>query len=339
MSKKKILFVIDKPNWAYDQMANYVIKELAGEYEFYKLIAHYHLNKDRQTLNYRVKQPFRYFKAMMYENYKSRTEYDLIVYMWWYLPRMTDLSKLKITSRYEVRGIFTESFPPGKTVDFDGSVQGFVDEYIKPATGLVAGNRNIKRFYEQHGVPVYYATGATDSRLFRYNRIKRADQKLRVCWTGNPHRNFKGFFDFVEPAVKLAQSQRPGIELVTRFSGPLKTLPEFYSGVDIMVNASVGDAGPGFIVDAGACGVPVITTDGGFASEIIEDRVNGLFVERDIKKISEKIIEVYDDRELLDRMSKKISNDIVGNWGHAPRAEFWARMFAEILEGDSNETV
>jgi len=330
MSKPNILLVVDKPNWAYDHMANFIINELSDKYNFHKLIAEYHLKVDRQSIHYKIKRPYRYLKSLWDESFDKNIEYDILVYLWWFIPEMIDM---KISTKHELRGIFTESFPPGRTIDFKGNVSEFIDACIKPAHGIIAGNRNIFDFYQPYDFPVHYSTGATNTTPgnFSFNKVKREDEQLRVCWTGNPNRNFKGFYEFVEPAVKLAQKQRPNIVLVTRFSGPLDTLPEFYSTVDVMLNASIGDAGPGFIIDAGGCGIPTISTNLGFATEIIEDKVNGMIVERNIEHMAEKLIDLHDDRVLLKTMSENIATDIKANWGHAPRAAYWHTMFRNIL--------
>lgn len=323
MSKPKILLVIDKPNWAYDQIAKFIINELNGKYDFYK---EYQMMAPRTLKDKILHSKFLLQKHL---NRKVSDNYDLVVYLWWWSPQILK----EIPSRKKLIGIFTEGFPPGYNKNVEKlEPQKFIDKYIKPVDGIIAGNKNIEILYKNFDLPVYYATGAVDTSLFKYNKKSRKDTQLRVCWTGNPGRNFKGFYDFVVPAIKLAQKQRSNIELVTRFSGSIQTLPEFYSQVDIMVNASVGDAGPFFITDAGACGIPTISTNSGFATEIIRDRVNGMIVERDIEKIADKLIEVYDDRELLESMSQNISKDINDEWGYKSRARYWDYIFSEILE-------
>jgi len=325
MKKPKILLVIDKPNWAYDQMANFIIKELTDKYDFYK---DYQIIKPKNW-----KQQIYYFK-FLFDKYKFRNvsnNYDIVVYLWWKSPQLIK----NIKAKKKLVGIYTEGFPPGNNKEVKGlNPQTFIDKYLKPFDGIIAGNKNIENFYSTFDSPVFYTTGSTDTKLFKYNKKKRDDNELRVCWSGNPHRNFKGFFDFVEPAVKLAQKQRPNIKLITRFSGPIETLPEFYSEVDVMVNASIGDAGPGFIIDAGGCGIPTISTDIGFASEIIKEKENGMIVERDIEKIAQKIIELYDNRELLEKMSQNIAKDIAKDWGHTSRAKYWDEMFQKVLENE-----
>ena len=316
--KPKILLVIDKPNWAYDHIANMVIHELGEKYEFYK---RYMILKPTSFKGWISYLYFR-LKILKYQRV-SYTGYDIVVYLWW---KSIDLIP-KIKAKFKLVGIYTEGFPPGLSTELNNlSVSEFISKYFRDADGIIAGNSNIYNFYHNYGLPIYYASCATDTNLFRFNRKKKQGSELSVCWTGNPNRNFKGFTEFLEPAVKIAQQTHPDIQLVTRFKGPIETLPEFYKGADIMINASIGDAGPCFLIDAGACGVPSISTDIGFASELINNYENGLIVNR-------KIVEVYENRSLLQKMSQNISIDVRRDWSQQARAKHWDKMFETVLKG------
>ena len=75
MNKPNILLIADKPNWAYDHMANYIIEELGHKYNFYKIYAHYHKKKELQNFDYKIKQPLRKIKAKIYENYNKNLHF------------------------------------------------------------------------------------------------------------------------------------------------------------------------------------------------------------------------------------------------------------------------
>ncbi|MBV1870851.1 MAG: glycosyltransferase family 4 protein [Gammaproteobacteria bacterium] len=323
MTKPKILFLMDMPNWAYDQIANYVISSLSDKYDFYK---DYELQPPitwKEKVNY---ARFTVQKAM--HRRVSNEKYDLAVYLWW----KSRLLMPDVRAEKTVTGIFTEGFPPGFSEELGNiSPASFIENIVKPSSGIIAGNKNIYKFYSSYDLPVFYATGAADTSIFSYKEIKRKDDEFRVCWTGNPNRKFKGYADYVIPAVELAQKFRPNIKMVTRFSGPLKTLPDFYRSVDVMVNASIGDAGPGFIIDAGGCGVPSISTDVGYASELIDDNRNGVLVARNVEEMAQKIIKLYDDREMLKSMSRSIASDVKKEWGYESRAKYWDSMFISVL--------
>lgn len=321
--KPRILFMIDKPGWAYDQIADRLISVLGDKYDFYK---------DYQIIKPTTFKGFVYYLLFLARRsfYRRRFSgtYDVCVVLWW---KSLDLVKMPPAKKTLV-GIFTEGFPPGFAKELIGVNRSqFISRYLAAHDGVIAGNRNIFNFFSNSGLEVYYATSSTDTSIFNRSVSRRSYEGLRVCWTGNPNRAFKGFHDFVVPAVKLAQEKYPDITLTTKFSGPLHRLPQFYSTVDIMLNASIGDAGPGFILDAGACGVPTISTNTGFASELIIDGHNGYLVERSVTAMANMLIHVYENRSALEKMSRQIEADVVNEWSVQPRAVYWDQMFRTVL--------
>lgn len=62
---------------------------------------------------------------------------------------------------------------------------------------------------------------------------------------------------------------------------------------------------------AEAClsGVPSISTKVGLPLMGISNYKNGLFIERDINSLQEKIIEVYDNRDLLKKLALNVKKD------------------------------
>lgn len=134
------------------------------------------------------------------------------------------------------------------------------------------------------------------------------------------------------PAVKEAASKREGIILKTRFKGTYKTLPQFYRDVDVILIASIGDAGPAMFFEAAACEVPAIANNSGRPAEFVENGKNSLFVERDIDKMAEAIVYLYDNREILYKMSKQIRRDLINKINLDPMAKRWDKVFSETLE-------
>jgi glycosyltransferase involved in cell wall biosynthesis len=303
-----------------------IIENLSTKYDFYK---DYMIIRNRS-----LKGSIYYIYFSLIRFFKRRTttaHYDITVYFWWKSPSLIKILNTKKT----LVGIFTEGYPPGQSLELTGlSKSDFVNKYLGFADGIIAGNRNIFNSYNTYSSKVYYATGATNIEIFKpLNKKKYQSLKcFIVCWTGNPNRKFKGYYDYILPAVKIARSVYPDILLISRFKGQIKTLPKFYSSVDVMINASVGDAGPGFIGDAGACGVPTISVNSGIASEVIEDNVTGFFVERDIDSIAEKIIYVYENRTILGQISTNIREKIVNEYSPRKRFDYWDQVFTKFIE-------
>jgi glycosyltransferase involved in cell wall biosynthesis len=95
------------------------------------------------------------------------------------------------------------------------------------------------------------------------------------------------------PSLELA-CDLPGIELRLAMlrSGqyvPLEEMPQFYNEIDIYLCASSSEGFSLSVLEASACGRPVISTRVGGCEDLIIDGVNGFLVDRDVQAIREKI--------------------------------------------------
>jgi len=335
--KPKILMVADQPNWAYDHMARFVMRELRSKYDFYIDYCIYNLKREPSYPKASIK---RKIAAQLYRlkySYKRRLlpenqEYDLVCFLGWYFPYAYDF---KVRGRRMVQGIFTDGFPPkGPALALDPNIamEEFVDRYLGEAASVICGSKLIFERYKGHVKKLNYCTGAIDTKLFKPAvKTRKNERPFVVGWTGDPRRAFKGFYDFVVPAVRKASSLRPDITLKTRFKGPYRTLPKFYLDVDVILIASAADAGPSCFLEAGACGVPAISTRIGFPAETTQDGENGMFVNRSVEEMAEAVVYLYDNPDLALRMAEKIRFDIEKNWDYKARSKFWDQMFQESL--------
>ena len=74
-------------------------------------------------------------------------------------------------------------------------------------------------------------------------------------------------------------------------SVPEDLVPQYLTSADICVSTSLTDAGPGGIIEAMACELPVITTDFGDNKKWVEDGVNGFIIPpKNYEALSSKII-------------------------------------------------
>ena len=216
--------------------------------------------------------------------------------------------------------------------DSEIDIEKFVEKYLGDATAVVCGSKTIEdRFKDKHPF-VTCANGPLCKRHFQRIEPKQLNESSRfvVGWTGAPHRPFKGFHDYIVPAVERAAQMRPGLELKTRFSGPMETLPRFYDDVDVLLIASSADAGPSLFAEGGMCEVPSISTRVGFPSEVIKHGQNGLFVERNVEEMAMALVRLYDDRELLFSMASRIRNDVDQIIGEEINRTRWLELFSRL---------
>jgi glycosyltransferase involved in cell wall biosynthesis len=103
------------------------------------------------------------------------------------------------------------------------------------------------------------------------------------------------------------------IEKNVIFTGERRDIPEILFSIDIFVLPSLREGLGLAILEAMACGKPVIATNVGGISEIVKNRVNGILVSpRDPEVLHTAMKELLDDKEMLEKMGhegKKICSE------------------------------
>jgi glycosyltransferase involved in cell wall biosynthesis len=86
---------------------------------------------------------------------------------------------------------------------------------------------------------------------------------------------------------------------------PLDRLPLFYNAADVLVLPRLFHATPRVVLQAMACGTPVITSKHEAIEDFIQEGVTGFMIHpHDIKMIAERIEAVLTTRELAARMGQ-----------------------------------
>ncbi|RJO60421.1 glycosyltransferase family 4 protein [candidate division WS5 bacterium] len=89
------------------------------------------------------------------------------------------------------------------------------------------------------------------------------------------------------------------------FKGVLEhsKIPEILSAADIFVLPTLSEGSCNSIVEALACGLPVITSKGEFNDDIVDDEVSIRVDPKNIKEIKDAIMKLYNNNELREKMS------------------------------------
>jgi GT2 family glycosyltransferase/glycosyltransferase involved in cell wall biosynthesis len=110
---------------------------------------------------------------------------------------------------------------------------------------------------------------------------------------------------------------------------------DFYQSLDMYVCASRSEGTPNPCLEAAACGVPIITTRVGNMPELIQDGVNGLFVDRDVRDIAAKITLLRDNPELREKLSQAMLTAIRA-WDWKIQAKNFRQMFTTVLDNQDH---
>jgi glycosyltransferase involved in cell wall biosynthesis len=91
-------------------------------------------------------------------------------------------------------------------------------------------------------------------------------------------------------------------------------LRAYYTAADLFILPSVYDNAPLVVQEAAACGCPSLVVHGSSAAEIIEDGVNGYHSGQTPPGIADKIIEIWNDKLTLQRVSKEAVEELYTPW-------------------------
>lgn len=338
MKKPKILIFADKLNWAYHDIAKFIFNNLSDDYDIYFDFVRSH----SITRNINLVSAYKKFKEKKKHLKCSLTSkdnsYDIVMYLGFYFDKYFQKKNKNFKnkfwkSKYIIKGIYTDGFPPHGSSSEVNNLKTFHEIHTKDSDAIVCGSKLINNRFKKLPIPVYYANISFDEKIWPVHEVKKnMSKKFVVSWTGNPNREFKGFYSHVLPAVEIAKKKYPDIVLKTRFSGPIETLHEHYIDVDTTIIASNGDAGPFSAVESCLCNVPMISTDVGFPHEIILSGINGFIVKRNIYQIAQKIIYLYENRDVLYKMSLRIRSDFTGGIGNIDNRIYqWRNLFQNVL--------
>ena len=166
---------------------------------------------------------------------------------------------------------------------------------------------------------------------------------LVVGWAGNSlwqskasGTDFKGLHTILRPALEMLA--RDGIEMVENFADrhimlrSYTDMPEYYRSIDVLVCASSIEGTPNPVLEAMACGVPIVSTDVGIVSETLGPLQSEFILrERSVEAMAATLRRLRNSRGLLPRLSSENLESIRPcNW--EVRAQAFLPLFRAAIE-------
>jgi glycosyltransferase involved in cell wall biosynthesis len=196
----------------------------------------------------------------------------------------------------------------GGNQNFDGvkNLKPLLNEMAK-CYCLVATNKKLYDIAKSVNDKVYLIPNGIDLKEWSKLKSRNKKSKFTVGFCGNisspQYRDYKGF-DYVKKACKEL-----GVELKTALYKD-KQIPhdkmreQFYSQIDCIVHPTKGEGCSNTLMEACACGVPVITTQlAGYHGEVMKDGKDVLFCKRTANNVKKQIEKLINDKELKNKLS------------------------------------
>jgi len=137
----------------------------------------------------------------------------------------------------------------------------------------------------------------------------------------------------LRPKIKLFIEQN-GLHSAVKFVGFLKTQEElvrFYNQSEVLAVVSYNEGGPRVVLEAMACGLPVVSTNVGIVGDVIKDGENGLLTSWDPIDIAQKLTLLLKDNKLRYTFSSR-NLDTIKQFEARKMIQNYAQAYKKLLQ-------
>lgn len=258
---------------------------------------------------------------------KTSKKYDIVYTIDWRLPR-----EFQPNSRF-VAGVFDY-------ISWNDGIQHNIlpEEMIQRLEMFDAISvpcKDLKEIVTEYHPNTLYTPVAVDTETFRpLMHKRRVSNSFTVGWVGKAEEEHtvEGYLEHIKPICNhLPETElfsAPGGEDT---NGPTQMLG-FYNAIDVLVafDETKGDCKT--ILEAMACGVPVITTRTSDIHEVIENNANGIIVPRNEEALTEALVHLRDRKDYRLRMGQHARATVVKSWDWRDKVHYWKQLFDAVME-------
>lgn len=340
----RVALIADVPNWAYARIAEQLLRHLPGHI---KCQLYYH--HDYDVWNKDATQTFSDLLAQLQD---QRTD---IVHFFWRdaIGRFYDVCGKSLIPTFDSMAITSAVYDHLWLEPKDAPEHYELFNIL--IAGYVVSSRILHDAYSN--LPYYPKPDAViedgvDLEFFQprnLERIRRNDRPLRVGWTGNSTWgqyiapiDFKGLETIIKPAVESLRSSGVAVEGCYHDRNdnwlPWEEMPKYFNTLDVYVCASLieGTATP--VLEAMACGLPIVSTRVGIVPQLFGPlQSQFLLQERTPKAVEAALRRLAENPELRWAISQENLSRIQ-QWSWKETAAKYARFFEKIFQDLRGET-
>lgn len=181
----------------------------------------------------------------------------------------------------------------------------FYKKYLQDNLFLTTPSREIYNILNSLTDDIYLAYNGVEVNIFSF---RPKSSLIKIGWVGAEEDSSKGFKDIIKPACENH------FELI-HAGGKLNRheVAELYKKVDVVAVASISESQPLPLLEGMACGCFPVCTSVGLVPELIEDKKNGLIVERNIDSFREAFQWCSDNLQFIRNAGVENAHYIMNN--------------------------
>jgi len=309
---KKVLIIPDAPNWALDKNAKDLIKYNKSNLEL-KSVYFDDFKKDWKKYYDEYDLLFPMYKGLFIHMLNEKMPVDKVV------------TGLRSYHYWDKR----KTVPPG----YNTKPPYQLVRKLRKATLVNTNCKKLWYIFSQY-FPVVHTKYTCDINMF-YPEKKKSNDKIVIGWAGSltNHPGKRGFHEYIKPLT----DEFPEVELKVQDSAVKQITDDnemrsFYNSLDLYFAASRSESGPRTVLEAAACGVPVISTDIGLVPELIENDVDSFIVDRDYEVMRTKLKWIIANREVLPQMGSLIRTKMENEFNWDSIVFQWTDFFKYGIE-------
>lgn len=347
MKKKKIALVVDVENWAYHHIALEIQEGLKNKYHIdiifrvyvENIVSLVYMTQDYDLIHFFWRGDLYLFDGDFVKYYVQDGGMELKYFKEKYLKHLlitTSVYDHLFLDKKEIdktKTILDNCF--GYTVCSKKLFEIYNERFIKKPDMEITDGVNLDKFF-----PI-------DTNRFELDNIIKKE-KIFIGWVGNSsweeqREDMKGVNTILKPA--LADLKSKGYKIEELFADkqirmiPHNQMNEYYSKIDILICTSKIEGTPNPILEAMACGIPVISTDVGIVPELFgEKQQEFILEERNIECLKKKILFLLQKPSLFEELSKENINKIK-QWNWKNKIKEFDDFFTNCFQAweDKNE--
>lgn len=336
---KTIGLVVDTPNWAFANIARQIKIGLEAEGDFeVRIVALERFDnnpakvlialRDCDLVHFFWREAIRNLNAAPWVAYLSQLGLTFKEFEIRYLSNM----KLT-TSVYD--HLFSSKEDLSRRASFFASIDGYT-----------VSSGKLREIYSAHvglAKPAAVIPDGVNLELFQPIDTQRFEDPIArkpvIGWVGNSewggNGDHKGLETVIKPALKLLE--KSGITTVSKFADrktgfiAQEEMPEYYASIDVLVCASLNEGTPNPVLEAMACGVPVVTTDVGVVRDAFGTlQQNYILGSRTPEALAQNLEQLFRLPGERRRLSEENQHSIQG-WSWDIQVTKFREFFEEIL--------
>lgn len=301
MNKPKVLLVSDNPGWAFDFRCEALMKHLNSWFDFERV----YWGRGMPNIDY--------------------SRFDLVYYLGF---SMIGSDRDTARNHFKKEQIVTSI--PG----LDRMAVRKVLPYINKSVACSVLNPIFEKLFRgKSSSKLFLVPNGVDEKLFKPG-FHSQNSVFTVGWTGNHPRKFKRFTK-LEATIKSISE----VNFLTQKkdqSIPHEQMPSFFHKLDCYCCTSTQEGSSNPVLEAAACGIPIISTPVGIAPDMLGSGTDrGIIIKHDLSDLKEAIIRMrdYTSKQRND-IGTNLRDKIVKDHTWKQMAGKYKEMFDFVLTGD-----